>query len=320
MPKSLPVPIGETQLRLPQAGRIRLGVKDNTKQGRHAISTFRLTSQKASYLETVAGIYGGTVAPWSDPKSADRFEVITETDELAVILPQDALTRWYELWAGKGLVRRCDAETCTRTVPGPDGPEYVTEPCICIAEWDRQCDPKLRLSVILPEVDTIRTWRLDTGGQNAWEEMPGVVQVIEQVQGKGLFRATLRLEKRVLPGRHFVVPVLDLGVSMDELMAGDSRLAGLSRAPLVAPRPELRAGPGGDVGLDVIEAEVVEDVDPTIARAWMDNLKGPRKAQALMRARELAEEMGEPVPTTAAAVTPAVINRLMHEMKPEEDA
>jgi hypothetical protein len=306
------VPIGENARRLPQAGRIRIGIKDKSKQGRRAINTFRLTSQDDSYLRAVASVYGGDVRPWADAKSPDRWELITQTNKMQVVLPPNPLSEWFELWTGgKGLERRCTGKRCDQLIDGHDGPERVEVPCICNRQGYLECKYKLRLSVILPEVSTLSTWRLDTSSENARAEIPGVVDIIESVQGQGLHVATLRLEQRTSPGHRFNVPILDIGMSYSELMAGQTtRLAELPESPLaIAPADD-----------DVIEAEVVVDditgpvtIDPTFGRAWLDSLTTHQKARVLIRSRELALDMGEELPTNLRTISPALLDRLMEE-------
>jgi hypothetical protein len=320
-----PVPIGDTSHRLPQAGRIRIGAKDDkARGGRKAISTFRFTSGDAELLAPVAERYGGTVKPWNEPKSGDRFEVTTQASKIDVILPPNALTEYYELWDGKvGLARRCDGVTMATTVQGPDGPEIQERPCVCFAKGVLECDYKLRLSVMLPDVASIGTWRLDTSSEHARKEIPGVVQVIEMIdQGRGLFRAKLRLEQRTAPGKRFNVPVLDTGVGVEALLAGETRLDALpSQAgpPLPAlgtgsapeeegapHRPTSGALPSTDD--EVIEGEIVEVDD------WVEDLDARGRSRALVVARRIAEAEGSPLPTSLDDCTPALLGFVYQEL------
>jgi hypothetical protein len=332
-----PTPIASTQHRLPQSGRIRTGVKGG-RQGRKSINTFRVTSPDPELLEPVAQRYGGEIKPWNDDKSGDHFEVITRSSKMQVILPPDPLTEWYELWKGdRGLLRRCDGESCELATQSPDGPEIQRVDCICARKEVLDCRYKLRLNVLLPEVATLGTWRLDTSSRYAREEIPGVVDLIEMAQGRGLYNAVLRLEQRTLPGKRFNVPVLDPGVSVESLLAGESRLHALPVTP--SPVGELAAGDGEaevsaalasppdqfktdtilPVPDDVVDAIVIDEitgpqpVDPTISRAFIDNLSSHARNRALTRAREIAVELGEPIPTNAASISPLVIDHLIQE-------
>lgn len=328
---NLPTPIRLSERRLPQAGRLRMGVKDKrARGGRRAINTWRFTSQDDALLAPVADKYGGTVAEWNDDKSGDRYELISEATVLDVVLPPDPLTEWYELWSGKhGLERRCNGETCDLLTQGPEGGEVARVPCVCFARGKLACTYKLRLSVLLPAVSTLSTWRLDTSSENARMEIPGVVDLVEMAQGRGLYTAKLRLEQRTAPGKRFNVPVLDVGVSAEALMAGDARLSGSLPSGVEEPRREAVGGAGGEASPppalppspddEIVDAEVLDEVsgiqsiDPTIGRAWLDSLTTHQRNKALVRARELALEMGEPVPTTLAAASPTIVDRLADE-------
>jgi hypothetical protein len=330
------VPIGETRRRLPQAGRIRLGAKDaRAHGGRRAINIFRFTSGDAALLAPVADKYGGIVVPWNEPKSGDRFELVTETNKLDVILPPNALTERYEKRAKDGaLVSWCDDSGRWLATSGPEGPEISNTECLCRAQGvlESRCIYKLRLSVMLPDVDSIGLWRLDTSSMYAREEIPGVVQVIEQIdQGRGLFRAILRLEQRTSPGRRFNVPVLDTGVGVEALLAGETRLNTLPAT--ATPRAELGAGDAAegqplmppaaspstdDEVIDAVvfdEATGVQEVDPALGRAYLDTLTKHGQNKALLRSRELALELGEPIPKTFAEISPLIADRLAAEQQ-----
>lgn len=329
---NLPTPIRLSERRLPQAGRIRLGKQvpgRNGKMRRVKIDTFRLTSQDDALLAPVADKYGGTVKPWQDAKSGDRYELITEARVMDVVLPPEPLTEWFEMWSGKhGLERRCDGEWCDQLTQGQEGGEVARVPCVCYGRGLLECEYKLRLSVMLPIVNTLSVWRLDTSSEHARKEIPGVVDLIVLAQGRGLYNAKLRLEQRTAPGKRFNVPVLDVGVSPEALMAGDARLGSLPPAGS-APR-ELAAGgsegaspPSGLPSTggpdDIVDAIVVDDitgpqhVDPTIGRAFLDNLSTHQRNKALRRARDLALEMGEPIPTNHASISTAVVDVLVTE-------
>lgn len=280
-----PVPISTIARRLPEAGRIRLGVK--TQRAMKSIDTFRFTSQDEASIEQVASIYGGTVKPWSDPKAVgNQFEVITEANELRIALPPDPLggTPIYEMWGGGGCERRCDGETCEHYVAGRDGIDLEDGPCICSNKGVLECRPITRMSVLLPEVRFLGVWRLDTKSMNAAQELPGMVELIQNLQAKGITRAVLRVERREqrIAGqtRKFVVPVLGLDASVEQLASGSTALG-----QIAGPEPErlaLAAGNGhtedreleadsGDRteythGADdeVVDAELVDDEPETV--------------------------------------------------------
>lgn len=291
----LPVPIAQINRRLPEAGRIRTGAKTKTSSGKErptALREFRFTSHDRTALDQVAEMYGGAVVPWSEPAAAPgQFELITDATEIRVVLPPDPLggTPIYERWGGGGCDRRCDGLTCSTTQQGPEGPEPTEVPCMCTAAGAMSCAVKVRLNVLLPEVRFAGTWRLDSKSWNAAQELPGMVDMIQSLQGQGLSYARLTLQpRRSVSGgqtKNFVIPVLGIPASLEQLAAGGSRLQSLGTggaAPSGAPALEaapaepdptdtpgmaadgLPAEPEFDVdtGDDIAEAEIVEDDEP----------------------------------------------------------
>lgn len=317
------IPIRDLTQRPVELGRIRIGAK--TDKAMKALDTFRLTSSDRTALDQVAGHYGGTVKPWSDPKAAEgQFEVITTVSEIRIALPEDPLggTPMYELYGGGGRERWCDGEQCTIFTKGPDGPEPSEVACYCAAAGELECRPTVHLSVILPDVRGIGTWRLTTHSWNAAQEMPAMVALIHSLQGKGIQRGVLRIERKrsVQAGqtRKFPVPTLGLDASVEELIRGEAtigRLAtgvageiGAGTDPVVAGTAAIGDGSTGgaipaeseeapaEVALpsppesdddEVVEAEIVEEG----GFAWGE----AEKAKALWeehspRARELATQ------------------------------
>jgi len=284
-------PISQLARRIPEAGRIRMGEKGGKGQP-VAIGDFRFTSHDRVALGQIADMYGGTVTPWSDPKAAEgQWEVRTTAPEIRVVLPPDPLggSPIYELWGGGGCDRRCDGETAQIVTRGPEGPELADVPCICNAKGAMECKVKTRLSVILPEARFAGVWRLDTSSWNAAQELPGMVDMIQAAQARGLPYATLAIKHRrsVQAGqtRKFLVPVLGVAESIEGLMAGAANVTG--RLPEGG--PEQAALHAGDD--EVIEAELVDDVIPGAAaehitallnaggndaiRAWRDRFGCP---------------------------------------------
>lgn len=273
------VPIANIERRIPEAGRIRTGVKIATRNGKEApsaIPNFRFTSHDEDALGQIAGMYGGQVVPWSDPKAAvGQFEVITEAPEIRVVLPPDPLggTPVYELWGGGGCERRCDGLTAAVLQQGPDGLENVQVSCLCVAKGEMSCKVITRLSVILPEVRFAGVWRLDTKSWNAAQELPGMVDMVRSMQSEGLAYATLALKHRrsVTAGEthRFIVPQLGIPASIEQLAAGGSRLGALPSAQL----PELEAG----VPLDDDEVHDAEIVDETASEGAFELLAAAAK-------------------------------------------
>jgi hypothetical protein len=234
----------DLQRRIAEAGRIRLGAQVGEGERSHPtrLETFRFTSPDRRRLEAVARRYGGEVRPWQAP-AGSQWEVISQTTELEVIVPpaELAFSQWYELWSAAGCKRRCDGVT-----------EQISDgPCLCDPAA-RECDIHTRLSVLLRDIPGLGVWRLETQGWYAATELSGAVEVLRAIAGETgrLIPARLRLEERqvVRPDksgrpttRRFVVPVLDVDVPLDRLLAAvatDSHpLAALQAAPAALPEP-----------------------------------------------------------------------------------
>ncbi len=214
------MPIIDLQRRLAEVGRIRLGTQVKTSSGKKhptALNTFRLTSTDRQKIADAAKLYGGTVAIWDAPSGRQEFEVITETDCLPVVVPPSSMcfSQAYELWSGGGCQRRCDGQF-----------EQISDgPCLCEPEH-RRCEPHTRLSVMLRDLSGLGTWRVDTTGWYAAIELQSAVEVIALAAGRGtMLPARLRLEQRTAKHaeegvRHFVVPVLDIDITPEQLLMG----------------------------------------------------------------------------------------------------
>lgn len=286
----LPTPLAQIDSRIPEAGRIRLGIK--TGKGMTSIDTFRFTSPDETVIRKLSELYGGDARPWSDPKASpsNQWEVITKAKEVDVYLPADALSVWYELWSGGGVQRRCDGERCQipQTVPG--GWEMTEAPCVCMARQAMECRPYTRMNVILPTVPFRGVWRLETKGWNAAKELPGMVAIIDAMTQAGqLVQAKLHIERRVqqTPAgkRNFVVPGITLAHTAQDMIAGAADARQLSIAPTV---PTVAALPAAVVDDDIIDAEIVsteldELEDRVIEVACAQRLDGDRLWSGIKR-------------------------------------
>ena len=254
-------PLADLDSRAPEAGRIRLGIK--TGKAMRSLDTFRFTSPFKDCITALADLYGGEAKPWTDPKASpsNQWEVITNASEIEVFLPPNPVSTWYEMYSGAGLLRRCDGLTCQ--VPQQTGPqqwEPVETPCICTAKGNMECSPHTRLKVLLPNVPFRGIWRLETKGWNALKELPGMADLIRQLNESGsMVRVALGIEKRtqMRPSgkRNFVTPTLTMLDTPLEIMTGKASITAL--APTSTPTAALPAAPKDEV----IEAEIVDD-DP----------------------------------------------------------
>lgn len=265
MSNRTPVPIGQLSRRLPEAGRIRFGAKTGNKGAPKALNEFRFTSADRAVLDEVAAMYGGIVKKWDGGATDDQYEVLTTAAKIRIALPPDPLggTPLYESWSGGGCQRRCDGETCEVVVGSGDNAERVDIPCKCVAEGAMVCTPRTRLSVILPDIQFGGTWRLDTGSWNAAQELPGMVDLLQTLQSRGLVYGFLRLEQRAsktASGRtnRFVVPVLGVDQSVDQL-AAVSAPAGV--AAIGTGGTDTAALDAGSLDDEVVDGELVDEAD-----------------------------------------------------------
>lgn len=233
------MPILDLQARLRELGRIRIGQKVPTSNGKSRpakLDRFRLTSPSKELLDRVAKVYGGTVAPWTPDGGAGQYEVITDATRMPIHVPPQPVSQYYELWSGGGCQRRCDGIT-----------ELLKDrPCICGPDpQQRQCKPTTRLNVVLSQIEGVGVWRLETHGYYAALELPGVAQLLAQT--KGYVEAFLGLEQRTAKrdGKtlHWMVPTIDVAVTPTALMAGNvtagqAVASGPQRAAIEAPRPD----------------------------------------------------------------------------------
>jgi hypothetical protein len=170
------MPITTLQRRLTQVGVIRLGVQTTGRNGRTRpakLETLRFTSPSKKLIEAVAAAYGGEVKPWKAP-SGPQWEVITDAKEIPVLVPPQRIDPNMEHWGNGYRDRLCDGAT-----------ELIRKaPCLCAAA-DRPgkpgdvCKPTTRMSVMLAEIPSLGTWKIESHGWNAAAELPTLAASIE---------------------------------------------------------------------------------------------------------------------------------------------
>lgn len=262
------VPVHEIKRRITEQGRIRMGVKVSMGEGKSRpkkLDRLRFTSADKRAILKIAELYGGDATEWPEGPDPNLWQVTVTADRVPVVLPPDPLsgTPIYELWSGGGCQRRCDGIDCTLAVAtdaGPDTQPAVLE-CQCRAQNKMLCKPRTRLNVVLRDVPFGGTWRLESTGWNAAEELPANVDMVMHVQNEGLATAELGITQRnrMVRGhmKHYVVPSLTLPESILALAEGRMRLTALGQAREV---PALPA-PAGDWYDDdeIVDAEVIDE-------------------------------------------------------------
>jgi hypothetical protein len=184
--------LADIQAQQVEVGRIRLGATE-TKQGSKGeyqkpvkLDTFRLTSRSQELIEEAALLYGGQCEPWQ-PQSggAQQWQVFTQRRSIAVIVPPEPCSQYYEAWTGGKCQRRCDGvRELINDVPCPCGPDPS----------QRRCKPTTRLSLMLAEMSGIGVWRLETHGYYAAAELPAVADLLSAAGGN--VSARLEMEER----------------------------------------------------------------------------------------------------------------------------
>jgi len=252
-------PILSEQRRMMRLGTIRAGEK--TDKGPSRIESWRLTSSSPDLLGAAAAIYGGQVREWADKSSDETHELYTETATLDVAIPLGGRV-WdqaYEAWTAGGRSRMCDGSIVT--VVDPETGEVTQRDCMCVGDGSKdECKPTTRVNFILPLVPGLGTWLLTTRSDYAAREMPGALDFLASLMAdRRPVRARLRLEPRTTKKqgekfpRRYAVPVLDLDVTVAELMAGAPPVAQIEPPPPVRALP----APAGEPDDGAVVAETV---------------------------------------------------------------
>lgn len=247
------MPILNLQRQFRELGRIRLGKMEGRRPVK--LNTFRLTSPTRDLLDRAAGIYGGMVEPWKSGSDGDAWELITERDQLDIIVPPgQTLSQWNEMWGAGGCLRRCDGVR-----------EWIGgSPCQCPADpADRNelaakgeaCKPTTRLSVALPSLPDLGTWLLVSHGYYAAVELAGTYELLAASSNLGrMIPAILGIDHRRIKHqgqarKDITVPVIRLSDTITELMSGEVPQVAPPNPRLALPAPALPAEPAfGAVG------------------------------------------------------------------------
>ncbi|RLV66306.1 hypothetical protein STAN_1827 [Streptomyces sp. CBMAI 2042] len=314
------MPIIDLQMRMRQLGEIRIGhvvatgkTRRDGKPGTRPakLNHFRFTSPSREILTSVAELYGGEVTPWTPANGGpSEFEVYSTTNRLPVLIPpRDAVSQWYELYAGSKCQRRCDGVT-----------EHKRDrPCLCDPD-NRECKITTRVNVMLRDVPALGQWLLITKGYYAATELPPAAELLAKAGGyvAGWLGMEEKLVQRDEGPARFMVPTLDVEITPTALMAGNIT----GGAPAVASGPERVAITGGRpdyaalAAVATTPAAVRELYEQAVAAGHMDKALAntlTAKAAALgapVKSKEQApEESGapDPVPDEDGAVDAEVV-------------
>lgn len=197
------------QRRHAELGRIRLGDK-GTKGQPQKLDVLRFTSPLERHIRDLATLYGGTPQEWKNG-NVTEWEVKSTAKSIPVVVVKGGLSQWMETWSGGGCTHRCDGVTNQET----------GQPCDPADPAHQNAKPTTRLSVMLPELEAIGVWRMESHGWNAAATLPNMHDLAAYLGDLVPARLMLKEQKTVKDGRtnRFVVPVLDLEVSASRLTA-----------------------------------------------------------------------------------------------------
>lgn len=290
------------QRRFAELGRIRLGAKEGGKGRPMKLTAFRFTSPNRRYIDDLAVLYGGDARTW-DNNGKPEHEVFTDATSIPVIAMKGGLSQWMETWSGGGCVHRCDGERgADGDACNPDDPKH------------RDAKPTTRLSLMLPELEAIGAWRMESHGWNAAAEIPAVAELAQFVGD--LVPAHLNMIERrsVKDGKtsRFVVPVLDLQIGaarLREIVAEKSGTTLALGGPAASGAPALAAGaPEADPFVPLLAkvaaAGSLDDLGGVWNTARAANLVGP-EAQNTPAAAHFVETFKARAQEIKAATEPA---------------
>ncbi|MFJ8049864.1 hypothetical protein [Streptomyces luteogriseus] len=283
------MPIIDLQRRMRQLGEIRLGHVVPTSNGKTRpakLDKFRFTSPSRDILTAVAELYGGEVKPWTPANGGpSEFEVYSQANRLPVLIPpKDAVSQWYELYAGSKCQRRCDGVT-----------EHKSDrPCMCDPD-NRECAMTTRVNVMLRDVPALGQWLLVSKGYHAAVTLPPAAELLSQAGGYvagwlGMEEKTAIVKDKLA---RFKVPTLDVEITPAALMAGQINggaqavASGPERVAITSGRPDYaalaaEAKTAEDVGKLWTQANQAGHLDDDLAKALKARaaaLKAPAKKQ-----------------------------------------
>ncbi|WP_262058571.1 hypothetical protein [Streptomyces sp. STR69] len=239
------MPILDLQMRMRQLGEIRLGHVVATSNGKTRpakLDKFRFTSASREILTSVAELYGGEVKPWTPANGGpSEFEVYSTVNRLPVLIPpRDAVSQWYELYAGSKCQRRCDGVT-----------EHKSDrPCMCDPE-NRDCAMTTRVNVMLRNVPALGQWLLISKGYHAAVTLPPAAELLAQAGGYVAGWLGMEEKSAIVKGQlaRFKVPTLDVEITPAALMAGEV-IGGKTEVAKGPERAAIESGPTKAAGPD----------------------------------------------------------------------
>ena len=298
-------------------GHLRSGESTTTNGKRRPVAspTWIVSGVDLRVADAVSAHFGAPIEPWDDPKTMDKWRVRTGQPTVPVrlgYLDPDRLAQ-YELFGGKGLVKRCDAtrdgtRTCWTVLR--DGPHTaeVSGPCECAAAIETgqrgdECRPTLRLPVFLdvPGLPVAAQFGFVSHSEIACMEIPWTIAGAQQALGENLFQ--YRMELAIVPrsssggSKVYQVPVLRIREAVETLVAIQSGRSD-TELPCPPPQPELPAP------VDYVDEETREWWRATIHR-----MAPEQKSWLSEQFQTHGIDLRQPVPVTQTET----VSKLMQE-------
>jgi len=225
--------------RVPRVGKIYLGVKSQNSSGKEyptAVDYFVVRSDGINTMDSAAEAFHKVYG--DEPR---EITIAFPSDDLENIMPQYLAA--YRGGGGRSeLWCKGDGETAGRA-DGSGG--YVQIPCMyrdCPIYVDGKCKELTRLLFLLPDVEGIGVWELDTTSYHSAQNLVSSIQLIRQLtRGKiSMIPLTLRVVPRTVnpDGRTKTVWVLDLkleNVKLADLINRIPQLGDIEPMQIVEP-------------------------------------------------------------------------------------
>lgn len=306
----MPINAKLLQQRLAQVGVIRLGEQRVSKAGKPypaKLETFRITSPDPDLIARVAELYGGTPTAWPEGPGGKQWQVTTRAAELPVhVLPQK-IDPNFELWGPNVRLRLCDGET-----------ERIRDcPCICDAErqqveaagraWVRDgrkhCKPTTRLSLMISDVPSLGSWKVESHGWNAAAELPTLAMaLLSRVREPvpAILRLELREDRKLtvtadgekIEPRSYMVPVLDFGQLATPRQALGSGIDSVVHNALGAAPERLAISSGGETTEQKPQRQREREQPAAPATDWRAEIAAAKTPAALNRLKDRMQSEG----------------------------
>lgn len=272
------------QVRLARLGKLRLGVKKRTSEGKEypsAVDYFIPDGVLPEYVEEFRKVFG------EQPK---EIPIVFPTNR-----PEEWYSQWMESWKGGKLFCRGDGETADRTdfTTGERStvPCYQADDCPLFAA--KQCRLMARLQFIIPSLDRgLGIWEVDTSSRQSVVRITSAIQLVMLYTNGRIAGVPFRLIKTTadvtVEGKLKKVPVLDLvpGMTKSELAEFVAR----SKSGALGLLPEFR--PEGPMPVEG-RPEQIEDAARTSCGVFGADLEDPWNASTV-------DGTGWPVPPDSA--------------------